>query len=214
MVVEPVSPVVLVQRLVALVASLEPGRRWRIAVDGAPPVHPEELADALVDPLRATGRPVVRVRADDFLHPASLRWEFGRENPDAYFEDRLDLATLSREVLVPFGPGGTGRYLPTLRDPVTDRSTRAGWIQAPSDALLVLTGGLLLGRGLDLDRTVHLAVRPDTLQRRTPPADRWCLPAFARYRDDVDPERAADVVVRVDDPRRPAMLGERDQAGR
>ncbi|WP_407343087.1 uridine kinase [Pengzhenrongella phosphoraccumulans] len=214
MVVEPVSPVVLVERLVELVASLEVGRRWRIAIDGAPPVRPDELADALVDPLRAVGRPVVRVRADDFLRPASLRWEFGRENPDAYFDDWLDLAALSREVLAPFGPGGSGRYLPSLRDPVTDRSTRAGRIQAADSAVLLLTGSLLLGRGLDLDRTVHLAVRPDTLRRRTPPPDRWRLPAFARYDDDVDPERAADVVVRVDDARHPAILGDRGAARR
>jgi hypothetical protein len=213
-VVEPVSPVVLVERLVALVTSLEAGRRWRIAIDGAPPVHPDALADALVDPLRAAGRPVVRVRADDFLRPASLRWEFGRENPDAYFDDWLDLAALSREVLAPFGPGGSGRYLPSLRDPVTDRSTRAGRIQAADDAVLLLTGSLLLGRGLDLDRTIHLAVRSDTLRRRTPPPDGWRLPAFARYDDDVDPERAADVVVRVDDARHPAILGERWGAGR
>ncbi|MGV8965067.1 MAG: uridine kinase [Cellulomonas sp.] len=207
------SPVVLVQRLVALVASLEPGHRWRIVVDGAAPVHPDELADALVDPLRAAGRPVVRVRAEDFWQPAALRWEFGRENPDAFY-DWVDLAALSREVLAPFGPGGTGRYLPSLRDPVTDRSTRAEQVEAPDNAVLVLSGSLLLGRGLSVDRTVHLAVRPETLRRRTPAADQWRLPAFARYGDGVDPERTADVVVRVDDPHRPALVGERDQTRR
>ena len=207
MVVRPVTPGVLVDRLVDLVAALDPARRWRIAIDGAPSTHPGDLGDALVGPLRALGRPVVRVGADDFLRPASVRWEHGREDPDALYELWLDAAALGREVLAPFGPGGTGRYLPSLRDPVRDRSTRALRVPAPAGAVLVLHGSLLLGRGLDLDRTVHLAVRPATLARRTPEPDRWTLPAFARYDAEVAPERTADVVVRVDDPRHPALVG-------
>ncbi|RYV49355.1 uridine kinase [Pengzhenrongella frigida] len=206
MVVQPVSPQVVVDLLVDLAASLEPGRRWRIVIDGAPPTRPGALADALVGPLRAAGRPVVRISAGDFLRPASLRWEHGREDPDAFYDDWLDLDALTREVLTPFGPGGTGRYLPSLRDPVRDRSTRAARLQAPAGAVLVLDGSLLLGRGLDLDRTAHLAVRPATLARRTLAHERWTLPAFARYAAEVDPERGADVVIRVDDPRHPALL--------
>ena len=47
------------------------------------------------------------------------------------------------------------------------------------------------------------------LARRTRPGERWTLPAYARYADEVDPAAFADVVVRVDDPRRPAMVLER-----
>jgi hypothetical protein len=31
------------------------------------------------------------------------------------------------------------------------------------------------------------------------------LPAYERYRGEVDPDRIADVVVRIDDPRHPAV---------
>ncbi|QTE31483.1 uridine kinase [Pengzhenrongella sicca] len=203
---QPVTPEALVGRLVGFVTALDAGRRWRIAIDGAPATAPGDLADALVGPLRAAGRPVVRASASDFLRRASLRWERGREDADALFEDWLDAGALTREVLVPFGPAGTGRYLPSLRDPVRDRSTRAGTLQAPAGAVLVLDGTLLLGRVTALDLSVHLALRPETLARRTPTADRWSLPAFARYAAEVDPERAADVVVRVDDPRHPALV--------
>ncbi|MFD0783943.1 uridine kinase, partial [Micromonospora azadirachtae] len=34
----------------------------------------------------------------------------------------------------------------------------------------------------------------------------WTLPAFDRYATEVDPASFADVVVRVDDPRRPALV--------
>jgi len=182
--------------------------RVRVIVDGAPPTRPDALADALVDPLRALGRPVVRVRADDFLRPASVRFERGRHDPDAYLEDRLDAGALGREVLDPFA--AAGRFLPTLWDAAADRSTRAASVDAPERAVLVLDGGLLLGRWLDADLTVHLTVRPATLERRTPPEDRWMLPAFARYDEEALPTQVADVVVHVDDPRHPAVeAGER-----
>lgn len=65
-------------------------------------------------------------------------------------------------------------------------------------------GGLLLGRGLPLDLAVHLRLSPGALERRTDPAERWTLPAYARYSEEAMPEEAADVVVRADDPRHPA----------
>ena len=174
----------------------------RVIVDGAPPTMPAALADALVEPLRALGRPVVRVHADDFLRPASVRFEHGRHDADAYLEDRLDVGALAREVLDPFG--ASGRYLPSLWDAVADRSTRAGIARAPERAVLVLDGSLLLGRWLDAELAVHLTVRPSTLARRTLEGERWVLPAFARYDEEMLPRQVADVVVHVDDPRRPA----------
>ncbi|WP_421740850.1 uridine kinase [Cellulomonas sp.] len=175
----------------------------RVLVDGAPPTLPEELADALVAPLRAAGRAVVRVHAEDFLRPASVRFEHGRHDADSFLEDRLDVGALGREVLDPFA--ASGRYLPTLWDARTDRATRAGYEQAPDRAVLVLDGSLLLGRWLDAELTVHLTVRRATLERRVAADDRWTLPAFARYDEETEPTQVADVVVHVDDPRRPAI---------
>jgi hypothetical protein len=177
----------------------------RVAVDGHPAAGGAALADALIDPLRSLGHPVLRVSGEWFLRPASVRLERGRTDPDAYYDDRLDLAALRREVLDPLGPGGSGRYLPTLWDPATDRSTRAAFLTAPENAVLVLDGTLLLGRGLPLDLTVHLRLSAGARERRVDPAERWALPAYVRYEQEVDPERVADVLVRVDDPRHPAL---------
>lgn len=201
----PVTTEALVAHLVTLVTGLDRSRRWRVAVDGAPPTAPGVLADSLVVPLRASGRPVVRASTVDFLRPASLRWEHGRHDADALYDDSIDLRALAGEVIDPFGPGGDGVYLPSLWDPELDRSTRAARRPAPPGAVLVLDGSLLLGRRLDLDLTVHLATSAAALERRTPPAERWALPAFARYVAEVDPARVADVVVRADDPRHLAL---------
>jgi hypothetical protein len=177
----------------------------RVAVDGHPATSPGSLADALVDPLRLHGRPVLRVSSQWFLRPASLRFEHGRTDPEAFYEDWLDVAALRRELLDPLGPDGSGQYLPTLWDPSTDRATRAQYESAPDGAVLILDGALLLGRGLPLDLTVHLRLSAAARERRTDEADRWALPAYDRYEREADPERTADVLIRFDDPRHPAL---------
>jgi len=202
--VRSLTPAGVVDHLVSLIAA-RPEERLRVLVDAHPSAHPETLADALVGPLRTRGRPVVRVRSSDFLRPASVRFEHGRTDVDA-FADRVDLGALAREVLDPWGPEGSGRYVPSLWDARADRATRAPYRQAPARGVLVLDGALLLGRWLDLDLTVHLSLRPGTVDRCTAPADEWTLPAYRRYADDVAPEQVADVVIRVDDARHPALV--------
>ncbi|MEQ4303562.1 uridine kinase [Plantactinospora sp. B6F1] len=204
--VRPITPELLVQELADRLAGERPGDRLRVAVDGPPAAEPGRLADALVDPLRVRGRPAVRVDAADFLRPASLRYEQGRTNPDAYYLGWLDEAGLRREVLDPAGPAGSGRILPTLWNAETDRATRAEYLTLPSGGVVLVSGPLLLGGGLPFDLAVHLVLSPGALARRTPTAQRWTLPAFARYDDEVGPSTFADVVVRLDDPRHPALV--------
>jgi hypothetical protein len=178
----------------------------RVAVDGAPSAGPGRLADALVEPLRVHGRAALHIPAGGFLRAASLRLERGRTNPDAYYEDWLDLRALTREVLAPLGPGGTGRVLPSLWDAEADRASRAEYVELPPGGVVVVSGALLLGAGLDFDLAVHLAQSPAALARRVEPSLAWTLPAYERYAEEVMPELIADVVVRVDDPNHPALV--------
>jgi hypothetical protein len=203
----PVTPDALADLLTGLCAAALPdrSRRLRVAVDGPPPAYPHALADAVAAGLRTRGYPVVRASADDFLRPASLRLEYGRTDPDAYLTGRLDTAALTRELLDPWGPDGSGAYLPTFWDPVRDRATRAEYVTAPDGGVLLLDGALLLGRGLPVDLAVHLRLSPGALRRRTPEAEHWTLPAHERYAREHFPDAEAQVVVRWDDPRHPAV---------
>lgn len=203
----PITPERLVEELADRVATT-PGQGWtRLGVDGADDASdPAALADALVDPLRVRGREVVRVSARDFLRPASLRLERGRTDPDARYEDWLDVAALRREVLVPLTEGGSGSVLPGLWDAERDRALRWPRTTLPPGGILLLDGELLLGHGLDLDLTVHLWLSPQALRRRVPPESRWALDAYRRYEHEVRPHEVADVVVRVDHPGNPAVL--------
>ena len=202
--VRPVTPVRLAGELADRIAAL-PGRP-RIGFDGAESARPGALADAVIEPLRVLGRAALRVDLADFLRPASVRLELGRTNPDSFYERWFDLAALSREVLRPLGPDGSGRIVTTFWNARTDRSTRPSPVDVPEGGVLLLSGPLLIGAGLDLDLIVHCAQSPAALARRTPPEDQWRLPAFARYAEEVDPPGLADVVVRVDDPEHPALV--------
>jgi hypothetical protein len=176
--------------------------RVRVAIDGASAADPHDLAWRVVEALAP--RRALHVRADRFWRPASLRLEFGREDEDSYLDGWLDEDALRREVLDPFVE--SGRALPELRDPVTDRSLRADFVQLPDDGVVVVSGTVLLGRWLPFDVTVHVRLSPAALARRTPPDEAWTLPALERYAAERDPEGTADLVVRADDPRHPALV--------
>jgi hypothetical protein len=178
-----------------------PGRAPRIGVDGPPPTEPQRLVDPLAAPLQLRGRRLVHVRAEYFWRDASLRLEHGRQDVDAFLE-WLDTGALRREVLQP-----VDSYLPSLRDPVTNRATRASVAPLPRSAVLVVSGPLLLGAGLPFDASVHLAMSAAARRRRMPADEAWTLPAYDRYDAEVAPAHLADVVVRLDDPARPAVIG-------
>jgi hypothetical protein len=202
----PISPDLLLTEVAETIIT-RPGETWtRVAVDGAPPAEPGAFADRLADELRVRGRATQRVSAADFLRPASLRFERGRTDPDARYDDWLDVGALTREVFAPLGPDGSGRLLPSFWNSSTDRATRAAYVDLPPGGVLVLDGELLLGRGLPVDCAVHLWLSPAALRRRTPDDDTWALPAFERYHSTVRPLDRADFAVRMDDPAHPALL--------
>jgi hypothetical protein len=171
----------------------------RAAIEGPPCAQPELLADALAAPLLALGRPLAHVRADAFWRDASLRLEYGREDAESYL-NWLDAGALRREVLA-----AGDHYLPSLRDPVTNRATRAEPVPLAEGTVLVVSGAFLQGLGLPFDRVVHLLMSPAARARRTPGDQAWTLPAFERYDEEVGPAELADIVIKVDDPGHPAL---------
>jgi hypothetical protein len=190
---QPRSPEALAADLVALLAGLPD--RARVLLDG---IGADLLADALVPGLTALGRPPVRVRGADFQRPAGERFMHGREDVEAFRDGWTDTGALAREVL---RSGDT--FLPALRDPVTDRSSRAARQPVPARGLVLVDGVFLLGLGLPADLVVHVALSPAALARRGVPA--WQLPAFTSYDELVRPGDVCDVLVRAEDPLRPAV---------
>lgn len=203
--IRPVSPEVLAEHVTALVTA-RPGR-VRLVVDGAPPTGPDRLAAAVVEALRPAGRSAVHVRAADFLRPASVRLEYGHRDEEMLLDGWLDEGALRREVLDPAAPDGAGRVLPRLWDAERDRAYREDYRDLGPSGVVVVSGSLLLGRGLPADIAVHLRMGAAQLRRRTHTDDLWTLPVFERYERERDPEGAADVLVMADHPDRPAVRG-------
>jgi hypothetical protein len=201
--VVPLTPDRLADEVVGLVEH-RPGR-VRLLLDGPPPTRPVELARRVAERLRTRGRPAITVDAGDFLRPASVRLEFGREDPDEFLTGWLDAGGLRREVLDPAGPLGSGRVLPRLWDTAADRAFRDRYAELPPGGVLLLAGGLLLGRGLPAEAAVHLRMSEAALARTLPAELAWTLPAYRRYARERAPEDLADLIVLCDHPNRPAV---------
>lgn len=203
---QAISPDLLVTHVADAIEGLPRDSRTAVALDGAPPTRTDVLASRLVEKLRVRGRAAVHVAARDYLRPASLRLEFGREDPDLFYTDWLDLRAIEREVLAPIGPGGSGRVLPRLWDAEADRAHRAQYVELKPGGVVLLEGSFLMGAGLAFDLTVHLAMSPAALVRRTAGEDAWTLPAYQRYDEEQVPLDTADIAVLCDDPRHPALV--------
>jgi len=176
----------------------------RVGFDGPRCADLATLAVAVGDHLKAAGRPVALVDTEAFYRDAALRFEYGKTDLESFYSGWRDIPALNREVLARVAD--TGWYLPSLRDPATNRSTRAEPASLATPGILILTGELLLGAGLALDLTLHAWVSRSARRRLTRTEWAWTLPAFDRYDIDLDPASVADVVLRYDDPRHPAVF--------
>ncbi len=200
----PLDAAALAGRLAHLIDQRHPGDRpLRVGLDAPACSDLSPLLAALAEALLARGRSLAVVRTTDFYRDASLRLEYGHTDVESFYTGWIDTAAVQREVLDPVV--SQGRYLPSLRDPITNRATRAEPVELAPAGVLLLVGELLLGSGLHLDLSVHVAVSRQARKRRTPDELAWTLPAFDRYDIEVDPAGLADVVIRWDDPQRPAL---------
>ncbi|WP_068025993.1 hypothetical protein [Nocardia mexicana] len=174
--------------------------RGVVAVDGADAADPLALARAVADDLRARGRSADVVWLHDYVRPASLRLEYGRDEM-TYRTAWFDYAGLEREVLQALRE--RGRWLPALWDERTDRSARATTVSAAPDAVLFVAGPMLLGRGLDFDLSVELHMSEGALRRTTDPAAEFTIDALLSHRADRTTE--PDILIAWDHPNRPAV---------
>lgn len=199
----PLTPDQLAQRLARWIVG-SGGQRLRVGFDGDETTGTTALADAVADAVRALDRPAVRVSTRWWWRPASLRLEFGRQDLESRLTGWVDAGALSREVIDPFGPAGSGRHLTRLRDPERDRAIRDDYRQAPAGAVLVLDGPLLGTHELDLDLRVSVGVSSGRLGRVLPDDRQWELAAFTAY---ARRWPAPDVVLSYDHPANPAVRG-------
>lgn len=194
------------------------GTCTRVGVDGVDGAGKTVFAAGLSTALRAAGREVVQVSLDDFHQVRAVRYRRGRTSPEGFWLDSFDNARFAAEVLVPLGPGGTGRYRPRGHDLATDEVLDGPFLTAPAGAVLVVDGLFLHRRELEglWDFTVFLDVPFEVTAARmaerdgTPadpehPSMARYVQAQRRYFAEREPWLRADVVVDNTDPGRPSL---------
>jgi uridine kinase len=214
----------VVEQLADLIVAVERPHPARVAIDGMTAAGKTSLADELVGLIERRGRPVIRASIDDFHRPAAERYRRGRYSPKGYYLDGFDYSysAVRAALLLPLGPGGSGRYRPAPFDSSHERQIDEPERQAPSDAILLVDGVFLfrdelndvwdfrvfvdidvedaLRRGPLRDRAWmdSLAVAKERYERRYAPGDRI-------YLETVRPIDRADVMVDNRDVTRPRL---------
>ncbi|AZI58926.1 uridine kinase [Nakamurella antarctica] len=205
----PMSPQALARRLARWIDHLD-GRRLRVGFDGFAEAGSTALAEQVAVELTALQRPSVVVSTDWWWRPAALRLEYGRQDQESRLSGWVDTGSLTREVVDPLGPAGSGRHLTKLRDAGSDRAIRQAYQQAPSNSVLLLAGEMLLGHGFAFDAVVRLGVSAGAVRRALPEVRHWELAAFDTYRELhwLGPEKPGNLVVlSYDHPATPAVHG-------
>ena len=122
------------------IASLDRPHPIRIGIDGVDASGKTRLADELVAPLEARGRPVIRASIDGFHNPRKVRYRNGRFSPTGYFNDSFNWQAVRELLLQPLGPEGSLVYCPAIFDHRSDLPNYSPLGVATANAVLLFDG--------------------------------------------------------------------------
>jgi uridine kinase len=212
----------LLEEIVQRIVHIELPHPIRVAIDGVDAAGKTTLAEELVTPIQACGRPVIRASIDGFHHPAHLRYQRGSTSPEGYYHDSFNCQALRECLLAPLGRGGSRRYRSAVFDFRTDSEVQATPRVADAHAVLLFDGVFLLRPELRRwwDFTIFVDVAFEVTLVRAQQRD---LPLFGNVRDLTQryqqryipgqklyleaccPRQRADLVIENNDPGHPVM---------
>ena len=213
----------LLDELASRIIRVELPHPTRVAIDGVDAAGKTTLAEELVTPLQAHGRPVIRASIDGFHHPAHIRHSRGPTSPEGYYYDSFNYQGLTESLLAPLGPGGSRRYVSAVFDYRTDAEVQSPIRVAEVNAVLLFDGVFLLRPEVMgyWDFTIFVEAAFETTLARAEQRDavlfgsvegvreryeRRYIPGQKLYFDKCRPRERAEVVIDNNDPRNPAVL--------
>lgn len=209
--------------LADLILRVERPHPLRVAIDGIDAAGKTTLADQLVAPIEARGRPVIRASIDGFHRPRAERYHRGPDSPEGYYADSFDYEALLESLLLPLGPGGNRQCRLKTFDFRTDTPLQESPRYVPEDAVLVLDGVFLLRPELNptWDCRIFVQVDFDVALQRALQRDQHLFgsaqavavryrqryfPAQRMYLDTVQPRQIADMIIDNNDPDYPQII--------
>jgi uridine kinase len=194
----------------------------RVAIDGVDAAGKTTLANDLVAPVQARGRPVIRATIDGFHNPARLRYRRGSTSPEGYYHDSFDCRAVVACLLAPLGPDGSRWFRPAVFDARADAAVPDAPRMAEADAVLLFDGVFLLRPELRgyWDVTIFVDAAFDVVLDRAQHRDRDLfggtgearrqyetryIPGQRLYLATSQPRQRADLIVENNDPAQPTL---------
>ena len=175
----------LINSLAKQIIQIQRPHPLRVAIDGPDAAGKTTLAQELIAPLQAYGRPVIRASIDGFHNPARLRHQRGSASPEGYFYDSFNYSALIESLLAPLGPGGSRQYHSAVFDYRSDSEMHTATEVAEENVVLLFDGVFLLREELLAywDFTVFVEAGIQTTLRRAEQRDAALLGSVEEVRD-------------------------------
>lgn len=198
-------------------------QRLRVGIDGLTAAGKTSFGHELAAYVSRAGRPVLRASLDDFKRPWRERHLYDRETGPGYYRNAFDYDAVTRLLLKPTGPDGSGACVLCSIDPLTQIDHSDVVTPAPDDAVLIVDGVFAFRPEINghWDFRVWLEIDPQQSIRRGAARDQdWAgseaeavhrdryLPAEELYLAEVDPLRLVDVVIDNRDFARPFVVSD------
>ncbi len=183
----------------------------RVGIDGVDGAGKTMLADELRDVLIPCRRPLIRAGVDAFHNPKPVRYRLGRHSPEGFYRDSYDYATLTKVLLDPLSPGGSGRFRRAIFDVDADVAVDSPEEQAAPGSILLFDGIFLHRPELrgywDFSIFLHVEwARNHRVRHHPEQASRRYAEGQAIYLRECGPGERASVVIDNDDLARPFIL--------
>jgi uridine kinase len=198
-------------------------QRLRVGIDGLTAAGKTSFGHELAAYVSRAGRPVLRASLDDFKRPWRERHLYDRETGPGYYRNAFDYDAVTRLLLEPAGPDGSGACVLCSIDPLTQIDHSDVVTPAADDAVLIVDGVFAYRPEINThwDFRVWLEIDPQQSIRRGAARDQgWAgseaeavhrdryLPAEELYLAEVDPLRLVDVVIDNRDFDRPFVVSD------
>ncbi len=115
----------------------------RVAIDGVDASGKTTLADKLVEPLKESGREVIRASIDGFHNPREIRYRQDRNSARGYYENSFNNRAILDNLLLPFGPQGDLKYRIAQFNYKADMEVHFPLKVAKPDSILIFDGVFL-----------------------------------------------------------------------